>query len=259
MPAAVFFYHRVANTYPNTWTISQRQFANHLRSLQSCSEVVSLAEIQRTQRDGQRSRLQTAITFDDGYEDNCHWALPELVARRLPVTYFVSTSFVESGESFPHDRAAGLPLRPNSVEQIRQWAEAGVEIGGHTHSHLDLGKDHPRSVLRREILDSRHRLQDWTGQPIRFFAFPYGLVENISQAAIDVVVEAGFEGFVSAYGAYNWAGEDGYHLQRIHGDPELSRFLNWLTLDPGKFHARSPLQYQFPPKRIQQDQPLHVQ
>ncbi len=66
---------------------------------------------------------------------------------------------------------------------------------------------------------------------------------NISQEAIDVVIESGFKGFLSAYGGWNWPGEDDFHLQRIHGDPGLASLTNWLTLDPRKLRRGSQLIY----------------
>ena len=58
--------------------------------------------------------------------------------------------------------------------------------------------------------------------------------ENMSTAAFEIAYQAGFWGVCSAYGGYNLPGDDCFHVQRIHGDPEWSRFRNWLTLDPRK-------------------------
>ena len=44
--------------------------------------------------------------------------------------------------------------------------------------------------------------------------------------------EAGFLGVCSAYGGWNEMGDDAFHLQRIHGDPNIERMKNWLTYDP---------------------------
>jgi hypothetical protein len=36
----------------------------------------------------------------------------------------------------------------------------------------------------------------------------------------------------SAYGGCNEVGGDAFHLQRLHGDPELLYLKNWLDFDP---------------------------
>jgi peptidoglycan/xylan/chitin deacetylase (PgdA/CDA1 family) len=87
-----------------------------------------------------------------------------------------------------------------------------------------------------EIRDCRHKLQDWSGQDVRYFSFPYGLQSNMSQAAVDTVYEAGFDGFVSAYGAWNFVGNDYFHIRRIHAVREIELLQNWLTLDPRKIY-----------------------
>ncbi len=134
---------------------------------------------------------------------------------------------METGAPFKHDLARREPLAVNTKSEIREMADAGIEIGGHTATHLDLGLNWPRERLIEELSDSRKKLQDWTGQPISFFAFPFGLVKNISQAAIDMVAEAGYVGFLSAYGAWNFPGRDDFHLGRFHGDPCTSAVRDW--------------------------------
>ena len=73
-----------------------------------------------------------AITFDDGYADNCEQALPLLIARKIPCTYFVVTGHVVDGQPFPHDVQRGhasVPIRSPSAP-----AAAGIDIGPHPHA-----------------------------------------------------------------------------------------------------------------------------
>ena len=70
-----------------------------------------------------------------------------------------------------------------------------------------------------------------SGKPIRYFAFPYGLHANLNAEAFRLARRAGYQGACSAYGGYNWPGDDHFHLQRIHADPEMLRLKNWLTSD----------------------------
>jgi hypothetical protein len=55
---------------------------------------------------------------------------------------------------------------------------------------------------------------------------------------------AGYQGACSAYGGYNWPGDDHFHLQRIHADPEMLRLKNWLTIDPRKERSVQRFEYQ---------------
>ena len=237
-PVQVLFYHRVADDRPTPWTMSRQQFARQIEWLRRRFRIVSLATAQRAIANGNvRDRL-LAITFDDGYADNCDFAIPLLLREQIPFTYFVTTRHVIDQIPFEHDLDLGYSLRVNTVEQIKSLASAGVEIGAHTRTHCDLGSVASLGRLRDEIAGSHDDLIDITGREIRYFAFPFGQPANLSTTACQVAYEAGFAGVCSAFGGGNSPGGDPFHLRRIHGDPELLRVRNWLTGDP-RFDVRS--------------------
>lgn len=242
LPIAILFYHRIADEHPNGWTMNCRDFARQLDWLQENYDIVSLAEAQRRIQSKSCDRPSVAITFDDGYADNVEFALPELVKRAIPATYFVATDFVRTGNPFPHDVEAGVPLAPNTIEQLRHFAEEGIQIGAHTRTHPDLGTIFDREQLAEEIGGSIADLQEWLGRPIDYFAFPFGLPANTSQLAVETLIELGVKGYCTAYGALNWPSSHGLHLRRVHADPGLECLKNWLTLDKRKLRdfARLP-------------------
>ena len=242
-PVAILFYHRIADSYPNDWTMSTRDFAMQLDWLQTHFDIVTLEEAQRRIVSHYNDRPTVAITFDDGYADNVKTAIPELVRRNLPATYFVATNFMRTGDAFPHDAARGVPLQPNAIEDLRQFVAAGIELGAHSKSHADLGAINDIHMLRDEIIGSAQQLEQWCRVPIRYFSFPYGLPVNTSQLAVDIIREAGFAGFCTAYNAWNWPGSEGFHLRRCHADPGLQSLKNRLTLDPRKLQDRHQLPF----------------
>lgn len=255
MPVAILFYHRVADSHPNDWTLSHADFARQLDWLEQNFDVVSLQEAQRRVQSEFCERPTVALTFDDGYGDNATFAIPELARRNLPATYFVATEFVRTGQPFPHDVQAGCPLAPNTIDELQQFLDAGIEIGAHTRTHCDLGQIVDKATLRDEILGSAEQLQRWLDRDVSYFAFPYGLPANTSQMAVDVLTEAGFQGFCTAYGAWNWPASPGIHLRRIHADPGLQRLTNWLTLDTRKLNDRAELPFLEPSRPVQEARP----
>ncbi len=90
-----------------------------------------------------------------------------------------------------------------------------------------------------EIVGSKRELETGLDREVRYFAFPYGLHANMSTDAFRVAYEAGFAGVCSAYGGYNFPGDDAFHLRRFHADPEFVRFKNWMTVDPRKVRGQS--------------------
>lgn len=238
VPIGILFYHRIADQHPNTWTLSCADFARQLDWLQTHFDIVSLAEAQRRVRSANCEQPTISLTFDDGYAENADYAIPELLRRGLTATYFVSTDFVTNRQGFPHDLASGTYLPPNTLEQLRDFAAQGIEIGAHTRSHVDLGAIHDPAILESEIVGSARDLERWLDCRVRYFAFPFGLPENTSQMAVDLILQHGFEGFCTAYGAWNWPNTAGFHLRRIHADPGLEKLCNWLTFDSRKLHER---------------------
>ncbi|MEZ6120282.1 MAG: polysaccharide deacetylase family protein [Pirellulaceae bacterium] len=175
-----------------------------------------------------------AITFDDGYAENCDQALPYLLENQIPFTYFVTLDNMLTGQSFPHDAQANCPAKPNTLEQIQLLAQAGAEIGGHTKTHPDLGAIHDEATLQEEVFDSIAQLEDYINKKISYFAFPYGLPQNLNAAVYRMAQRAGLKGVCSAYGDYNVVDQDPFHIRRIHADAEMVRLKNWLTLDSRK-------------------------
>jgi peptidoglycan/xylan/chitin deacetylase (PgdA/CDA1 family) len=242
-PVIVLFYHRVADDHANAWTMPSDAFVRQVRWLQARFQLVSLPEAQRRIRAAANKQPVVSITFDDGYADNCQRALPWLISQRVPCTYFVSVRQVLEGAPFPHDVSAGRPLAPNTLEQLQGLAASGVEIGVHTRTHANLGEIRDRRILRDEVVVAGQDLQAALGRPVRYFAFPFGLPEHLSADAFVLAREARYEGVCSAYGGYNFPGDDDFHLQRIHGGGELVRFKNWLTIDPRRVSRARLLQY----------------
>lgn len=228
-PVPVLFYHRIADECTNSWTLSNRDFERQVKWLARHFDVVSLGEAQKriSGHAVPSKRLAVSITFDDGHADNCHRAIPFLVKHRIPCTYFVAVNHIVTGEPFASDGCV-----PNTVEQIRAMADSGIDIGAHTATHADLGAIRDRRVLRHELVDSARQLEDLIGRKVRYFAFPYGQYVNMTSTAFQMARDAGFEAVCSAYGGYNYPGDDPFHLQRFHADPGMIRVKNRVTIDP---------------------------
>lgn len=247
LPSAALFYHRVADTNLTPWTISNNDFRKHIQYLKNNFDIVSLDTLQSQTGHPSSHKMMVALTFDDGYAENFDQAIPMLLQEGIPFTYFVSSNYILSQKAFPHDLKLGLNLRPNTPEQIRFLADHGVDIGGHTRNHADMGQVTTIDQVRCEILGDIRVLEALTGKPIRYFAFPYGDLQHMSQVAIDVLREANLKGMCSAYGEFNRPNTDLWHIRRIHGDSGMLRLKNWLTLDPRKLRRKKQFPFTFSP------------
>ena len=231
-PISVLVFHRIADDRANDWTTPTDTFVRAIHWLKSRFDLISLEEAQCRIRSGSNPRAAVAITFDDGYAANCRVALPLLIEERIPCTYFVCTQPALEGTPFAHDQAQGNLFQPNGVQELRALAAAGIEIGAHSRTHPDFGRITDPATLHDELVTARDDLAEAVGQPIRYFAFPFGCPKNLTVEAFQLARAAGYEGVVSAYGGYNFPGGDAFHLQRRGAERSLLRLKNWATFDP---------------------------
>ncbi len=233
-PVMIVYYHRVADDGANSWTVPFSLFRRHIRWMRRHFELVPLKQAQRRILAPRNPRPCVSITFDDGYAENCQRALPWLIEQRVPCTYFVTSSNVLHREPFPHDLANGHCFAPNSIDELRQLAAQGIEIGAHSRTHADIGAIRDPETLYDEVAACGDELRHALNLPIRYFAFPFGMHANLQPAAFALARQAGYEAVCSAYGGYNYPGDGPFHLQRIGGQGPLVRVKNWLTVDPLK-------------------------
>jgi peptidoglycan/xylan/chitin deacetylase (PgdA/CDA1 family) len=163
--------------------------------LKEAFEVVPLDVLLR-EPVGARSRV--AVTFDDGYASWHEVAAPVLRDLGIPAVFFVCSGFVgldgAAAEDFcTRNLQRRLRLRPLTRRALAELARDPLfEVGGHTRHHVDLGRAWGVERLRDEIDHDRALLEDWTGEPVRFFAYPFGGPRNVSWAATGHVARSGY-------------------------------------------------------------------
>jgi peptidoglycan/xylan/chitin deacetylase (PgdA/CDA1 family) len=109
------------------------------------------------------------ITFDDGFRNTVTEAAPILARYGFASTLYVTTGFL--GDGAPGVNGYGDPML--SWAEVGELAAAGVEIGGHTHSHPMLDTL-PHGEARTEIVRCKELIEDHLGRPVASFAYPHG-------------------------------------------------------------------------------------
>lgn len=162
------------------------------------------------------------ITFDDGYENNLACALPIIRGLGFTATVFVVSRQVGGANEW--DRAHGVPpARIMSLDQLRTWEAAGMEVGAHTRTHPVLTSC-DRATAEAEIRGSKLDLESALGHPVTSFSYPHGL---FSLAHVEAVRTAGFEFAVTTRVAKVCEGDDFLQLPRISvlADDSTLRFV----------------------------------
>ena len=195
-------------------------FKSNLRFLKRSANVVSLDDF----FSGNLSpkKINVVITFDDGYKSWVTDAVPILKELELPATFFVSSGFVGLSKEKEADfLQSKLLISDNSnaisglnFEDIRNIAEKGFTIGGHTMNHQNLKKLLDKTQLRYEIAEDKIRLEKIIGKRIQYFAYPFGAFDNPEINLTDVLRECGYLGAVTTVSGFNRKSIRPYLLHR---------------------------------------------
>jgi peptidoglycan/xylan/chitin deacetylase (PgdA/CDA1 family) len=190
----VLCYHAVSELWPHALAIPAKTLERQVAFVLRCGFRPGRAE---DVLDGRRRLVH--VTFDDAYR-NVDDVLPALERLGVPATVFAATGFADDGGralAVPEleDDAEAYPdeLATMDWDALRALVERGVEVSSHTVSHPHLTRLGD-AELRRELGDSRGRLEAELGRPCRFLAYPYGENDDRVEAA------AREAGYVAAFG-----------------------------------------------------------
>ena len=181
--ATVLCYHIVEAPAAPRMHIDRETFRQHLRYLEMTGyNVIPLRHLYEYVA-GKRASIPknaVVITIDDGWRSTYTEAFPELQKRKFPFTVFVYPNII------------GQTSNALSWKQIKEMAEAGVDIQSHSLTHPYLTHRKHRSLddtgyanwLARELSESKRILEKETGQKVQFLAYPYGdYDEHVAEAA----------------------------------------------------------------------------
>jgi peptidoglycan/xylan/chitin deacetylase (PgdA/CDA1 family) len=101
------------------------RFDEILRWLAAWFNILPLDDAARRLVAGSLPERAAAITFDDGYADNCTVALPLLRRHGLPATFFIATGFLDGGRMW----------NDTLIEALRRCPRPTLDLGA-----LDLGQ-----------------------------------------------------------------------------------------------------------------------
>lgn len=179
MPA-ILMYHSISpySSDPYRITVSPARFRQQMAWLRARGlRGVSVAEL-LGDRDGAAGIV--GLTFDDGYADFLQYALPVLARYGFTATVFPLAARL--GGTNTWDTVS--PRKPlMTARQVRQAAEAGMEIGSHGLRHVSLPSA-SGAALTAELENSRAVLQAASGQQVAGFCYPYGDADARVAAAV---------------------------------------------------------------------------
>ena len=204
----VLMYHRVdrqlsaRDSITVHLTVMQSAFEAQLQALRAAGYRSMSLEMLRAALDRRAvPARRVVLTFDDGYEDHFATVLPLLRKYGFAGTFFIVTSSAGTRDHL-------------TMAQIRQMAEAGMEIGSHGVHHVDFSQL-PLAAARAELVQSRAALETWTGRRVVFFAYPAG---RYSAALEGLLNTLGYQGALSERPGFVTLNSPRYLLERLRVD-----------------------------------------
>lgn len=215
LSAVVLSYHRIGEeTYPDT-NITQEQFDEHVRELQSGQyHIMPLPVIlDHIKTETPLPTHALAITFEGAYRSSYENGMKKLLEAEIPFTVFFSSD-----------------LADNDVSQFIGWGELEslhkndlVELGILPSIHERLTGKSEQATLS-SINRAKQRYRDTLGTEPHIFSYPFG---EYTKAQRDLIASQGFTAAFGLQSGVLYSGIDMFALPRFtmtesHGD--LDRF-----------------------------------
>ena len=239
--------------------VEQDEFCAHLDTLRETHDVVPLAAALGGQADSASRRLRAVITFDDAYGGAVTCAVPELVARGMPATIFVTPAYLDGGAFWwdvltpvngdgldPAFRERALTMQAGqgariladassapraltalpshargacAADLLRAARQPGITLASHTWSHPNLA-----ALPADELPDELERPLTWlrarVADVLPCISYPYGLASPTVERAAQA---AGYQaGLLFESGWFGPRTRNRFAIPRVGVPPGLS-------------------------------------
>ena len=185
----VLCYHIVESPQDPRMEISRETFQQHMRYLALTGYNVIPLRDAYEYATGKRASIpknSVVVTIDDGWRSTYTEVFPEMQKRNFPFTVFIYPQII------------GHTALALSWKQVREMADAGVDIQSHSLSHpfltrarhQTLSDDEYYSWVEKELVQSKKILEKETGRTVSFLAYPYG---DYNTALTRLVSRAGYD------------------------------------------------------------------
>ena len=159
---------------------------------------------------GEKTGRIVVITFDDGYLDTLQIALPVLKHHAFTATCYAVSNAIQN-YNYWDAVSLGVKKPLMSPEQLKQWVEAGMELGAHSRSHPFLTKC-TDTELKSEIGGCKDDLERLIGTTVTQYCYPSGDVDGRVAMAVE---DAGFVAATTTRRGRAMVGGDLFQLPRV--------------------------------------------
>lgn len=192
----ILMYHHISDIVPPTalgmsLTVTPTQFAQQLDYLKlNGYHTITFNQLfDALYYGGPLPARPIILSFDDGYDDVYHFALPILQAHGFSGMFYIITGKVGWDAYL-------------TWQQIRTMRADGMQIGSHTVHHVDMGSllAYSFPLAQQELQRSQASLQQHLGEVIQQFCYPSGEPFKNGSLALrqQIVAVLAADGYVGA-------------------------------------------------------------
>ena len=177
------------------WCISKKIFLRFLRCVEEKElETTHFTEIEENKKTPSKKR-KIIISFDDCPKLLFDFAIPELQKRKMKAVFYMPTAYLGGFNAW--DAHKGMPkLELMNEGDLKSLVDEGMEIGSHSHHHIELKNVTNPDQLQKEITLSKAILESITQKQICSFSYPYG---SVPKAYNQLLSNAGYSYGVAIY------------------------------------------------------------
>ncbi len=226
----ILAYHGVPKENPSDYEVPLSQFRDQMSIL--CDKGYNVLDLHRAVQNmfsGEILENTIVLTFDDAHESVYENAVPVLLKLGFTATIFVPTGLVGGVDNFSNDSFKVKKIM--TWRMLQELIQEGFAIGSHSVTHRDLAELNS-DELRHELDDSYRSLCECIGYHKYYFAYPYGLLNEI---VLNTVRKSHYIGAL-CFGSVmsNWRKVDPFLLkrERVLADTGMAKFQR--IIDPGQ-------------------------
>lgn len=176
--ALILGYHRIHAALDDVYDVcvSPENFDGHMHALRTYACPITLSKLVQCLRQGSLPPKSVAVTFDDGYADNLHFAKPILEKHGIPATVFICTGY--AGKEFWWDELAQLVMSSSADPRELRLQPEGLQTkwdllqASSQAEDPDIRRQYHRALYRfflsldaEDQNDAMDAIRRWSGVP----------------------------------------------------------------------------------------------
>lgn len=184
--------HILNSHYIGRENLPQEIFYDLLKKLSKQADLVKIEDaVAAIQNKTHQNQKLIAFTFDDGFEECYTKIAPVLEEFKTNAAFFINPGFVDGDKEYItnfNKNIVHVNKKSMTWQMIQDLHQRGFVIGNHTYDHKKLVTLSTQE-LEKQIVQSKLLIESKIAAPCNYFAWTYGGINDIDNAALEMVLK----------------------------------------------------------------------